>query len=116
MVQALVGFDVNVARNLDALLDALMGTRCGGHVTCQSFASACTQQHLVDSGLMGLGCRHHGQDRVKHAVKRSNHCPEALTSRDLLMAYRWPTAVVLSSLDSDGHGRQAFESAHPHRD
>ncbi|QNI97004.1 hypothetical protein SynRS9902_01109 [Synechococcus sp. RS9902] len=24
MVQALVGFDVNVARNLDALLDALM--------------------------------------------------------------------------------------------
>ena len=25
MVQALVGFDVNVDRNLDALLDALMG-------------------------------------------------------------------------------------------
>ena len=25
VVQALVGFDVNVARNLDALLDALMG-------------------------------------------------------------------------------------------
>ena len=47
---------------------------------------------------MGLGGRHHGQDRVKHAVKRSNHCPEALTSRDLLMAYRWPAAVVLSSL------------------
>ena len=47
---------------------------------------------------MGLGGRHHGQDRVKHAVQRSNHCPEALTSRDLLMAYCWPAAVVLSSL------------------
>jgi len=47
---------------------------------------------------MGLGGRHHGQDRVKHAVKRSNHCPGALTSRDLLMAYLWPAAVVLSSL------------------
>ena len=46
---------------------------------------------------MGLGGRHHGQDRVKHAVMRSNHCPEAC-SRDLLMAYRWPAVVVLSIL------------------
>ncbi len=47
---------------------------------------------------MGLGGRHHGQDRGKHAVMPSNHCPEACDQRNLLMAYRWPEAVVLSSL------------------
>ena len=47
---------------------------------------------------MGLGGRHHGQDRVKHAVMRSNHCPEACDQPFLLTAYRWPAAVVLSSL------------------
>ena len=77
MVQALVGFGVNVARNLDALLDALMGIPLWWTCDMSSFASACMQKHLVDSGLMGLGGRHHGQDQVKHAVMRSNHCPEA---------------------------------------
>ena len=85
-VPALVGFDLNVVRYLDALLDALMVIPLWWTCDMSIFASACTQKHLVDSGLMGLGGRHHGQDRVKHAVKRSNHCPEALTSRDLLMA------------------------------
>ena len=77
VVQALVGFDVNVARNLDALLDALMGIplwwTCDMSILCFGVHA----KTLVDSGLMGLGGRHHGQDRVKHAVMRSNHCPEA---------------------------------------
>ena len=76
-MQALVGFDVNVARNLDALLDALMGIPLWWICDMSIF---CFGVHAKTSGrkrLMGLGGRHHGQDRVKHAVVRSNHCPEA---------------------------------------
>jgi len=47
---------------------------------------------------MGLGGRHHGQDRVKHAVCAQTIAQRPVTSRDLLMAYRWPAAVGLSSL------------------
>ena len=78
VAQALMGFVVNVARNLDALLDALMGIplfwTCDMSILCVGVQA---KKHLVDSGLMWLGGRHHGQDRGKHAVVRSNHCPEA---------------------------------------
>ena len=47
---------------------------------------------------MGLYGRNHGQDRVKHAVCAQTIAQRPVTSRDLLMAYRWPAAVVLSSL------------------
>ena len=98
MVQALVGFDVNVARNLDALLDALMGIplwwTCDMSILCFGVHAKTSG----DSGLMGLGGRHHGQDRVKHAAMPQTIAQRPVTSRDLLMAYRWPAAVVLSSL------------------
>ena len=47
---------------------------------------------------MWLGGRYHGQDRFKHAVCAQTIAQRPVTSRDLLMAYRWPAAVVLSSL------------------
>ena len=47
---------------------------------------------------MGLGGRHHGQDRIKHAVCAQTIAQRPVTSRDLLMAYRWPAVVVLSIL------------------
>ena len=47
---------------------------------------------------MWLGVRHHGQDRVKHAAMPQTIAQRPVTSRDVLMAYRWPAAVVLSSL------------------
>ena len=39
-----------------------------------------------------------GQDRFKHAVCAYTIAQRPVPSRDLLMAYRWPAAVVLSSL------------------
>ena len=68
------------------------------NVVMQSFASACKKKLLVDNSLRWPRRCHHGQDRVKHAVCAQTIAQRPVTSRDLLMAYRWPAAVVLSSL------------------
>ena len=74
VVQVLVRFDVKVAHLVGGLVGRIDGYPVVLDVwRVNPLRRHARKKHLLDSGLMWLCRCHHGQDRFKPALIRSNH-------------------------------------------
>ena len=71
---------------------------CVENVAFQSFASECKKNFSLITTLVGRADVITGRTGSNTLYCAQTIASRPVTSRDLLMAYRWPAAVVLSSL------------------